>query len=245
MAHNRLMSPLPIIMQLFGPIEAMTLPEGSEARRRLEELDNNRLNIGPLETRDGYMFTIYRSATQESHNDDGKVSLTSTALQSVPNKFLRSFRPRIGRSCSDFLSRRLQEISTPRHMMQMMTAIALPSRHFTSPPLNPMSLAVQVRHSARDQLWSIISSGISCEIAPVSPPFATSSADLSPRSLARFFQSLCRIFHCYIFNTFWDTFVVLRLSLILTTVALLISLRLLIECRMTILFPVPSRRPCN
>jgi hypothetical protein len=69
MAHNRLLSPLPTIVQLFGPIQAMTLPEGSESRRRLEELDDNRLNVGPLKTVDGYMFTIYKASNLESRGD--------------------------------------------------------------------------------------------------------------------------------------------------------------------------------
>ena len=69
MAHDRLISPLPILMQLFGPTRGMSLPEGSEARRRLEELDDNRLSIGPLETTDGYMFTIYKASSFEEGLD--------------------------------------------------------------------------------------------------------------------------------------------------------------------------------
>ena len=66
MAHDRLLSPLPIVMQLFGPVEALGLPEGSEAKRQLEELDNGRLNIGPLDTPGGCMFTVYKAPTQNS-----------------------------------------------------------------------------------------------------------------------------------------------------------------------------------
>ena len=90
-AHDRLTSPLPIIMQLFGPMDAMQLPDGSNNKQRAENFDECRLNIGPLETPEGCMFTIYKALGHESGHCDTHAGTLDKTPQPTLNDILLEY----------------------------------------------------------------------------------------------------------------------------------------------------------
>jgi hypothetical protein len=90
-AHDRLTSPLPIIMQLFGPTDAMRLPDESNNKQRAEEFDECRLNIGPLETPGGCMFTIYKAPGHESGHSEMHAGPLDKKTQLTPNDLLLEY----------------------------------------------------------------------------------------------------------------------------------------------------------